>query len=428
MEKNTVADVEAVTLLQRSMLAHLEAQACADEANVEILHFKGPFAVSDFPDRIGTHTDADVLVAAGGIPKLVKVLQERGWHIYYPNEDGLEGHGQVLIHPTRGCTIDLHHYFPGMRSQWEHNFAAMYEKRINWPVRSYPRLDVVNRIDHAILLLLDTFADRIGSEVLRSRRNTVLWAALSEDEKTLLCDRAAQVNVQDILCPDNENGRSGRRRLLMELQHSPGFQGAAVWLQRLHDSESLARKGKVLWLALITVPHTDSQGSYPARLVRHWYRGIRQVARIVFQHGTSLFRRPQRIPPEEVDDNTQVCKANNSDSDQHNDEASMPQVDDVNEPIASMRNEGQHKGQLSSQHLWFIDNNNLGAAIDLGTGKTLRLEGPAATLWEELSVADTIDHAITATLGHYANPPAEAEQQLREIVNILAELGALRSR
>lgn len=421
-------DKDPVSLLDRSMLAHLEAQQCADDVDVRILHFKGPFGVSDFPTRSGTHTDADVLVEHGGVPILVEALMERGWNLYNENEEGLAGHGQVMIHPQRTCTIDLHHYYPALRSNWEASFNKLYEEKIIWPVDSRPPLTVLNRIDHAIVLLLDTLADRIGAEVIRSNRNQAVWNALTDDEKAQLRLRARSLNVLEIVDPSHRNGPiktdRDRRRQLMEMQHEPGVQGAAVWLQRLEDSETVGRKLRVLWLALTTVPKSDSKGIYPIRLARHWGRGVVQWLKI--------FRRNRvRAPYQGADTASQTT----AESDTTLAEGPDAQVEAV-EADSSEKTIDQSGGTaaptqtdtpglISESVLWFIDGEASGAAIELNSGSTLSLLGPAAMLWLAFADAKHADEAIDATLQHYSDPPPEARCQLEAIVDELRTVGLI---
>lgn len=416
-------DEDPVPLVQRSMLAHLEAQQCADAADVRILHFKGPFAVTDFPARAGTHTDADILVAPGGVPILVEALLARGWTLYHQNEEGLAGHGQVLVHPQRSCSIDLHHYFPGLRSRWPDNFDAMYAQKIIWPVDSYPALTTLNRIDHALVLLLDTLADRIGPESIRTYRNRAIWQGLSDEETEALRQRARTLNVLELVDPEQNQAEThrDRRRLLMQMQHEPGVQGAAVWLQRLEDSETLGRKARVLWLALTAVPASDDVGSYPVRLIRHWGRGALQILKIL---------KRSRIPRqhEDTDTMTSNCTVAASPSSGEGAEAqSEAVVDDQPSEQPAITSPGANAGQgaVADSVVWFVDSDASGAAIELHRGKTLSLSGPAALLW--LALADTVDvdGAIEMTLAQYSDPPAEAANQLRSIVTQLQDIGML---
>lgn len=425
VERMTVQDKDPVSLLDRSMLAHLEAQQCADDVDVRILHFKGPFGVSDFPTRSGTHTDADVLVEHGGVPILVEALMERGWNLYNENEDGLAGHGQVMIHPQRTCTIDLHHYYPALRSNWQASFDKLYEDKIIWPVDSRPPLTVLNRIDHAIVLLLDTLADRIGAEVIRSNRNQAVWNALTDDEKAQLRLRARGLDVLEIVDPSHRDGPvktdRDRRRQLMEMQHEPGVRGAAVWLQRLEDSESLGRKVRVLWLALTAVPASDNKGIYPVRLLRHWGRGVQQVWKI-----TQRRRRPRQ--PQTAEKPETIAPAVDTVTE---DMASLPDNDALGGERPNRSNSHEFPAEISLQGsipdsvLWFVKSDVSGAAIELNSGKTLSLGGPAAMLWLSLAQIADVDEAIAATLMQYSDPPAEAASQLRSVADELHSVGLL---
>lgn len=421
-------DKDPVSLLDRSMLAHLEAQQCADDVDVRILHFKGPFAVSDFPARSGTHTDADVLVEHGGVPILVEALLERGWNLYNENEEGLAGHGQVMIHPQRTCTIDLHHYYPALRSNWEASFNKLYEEKIIWPVESRPPLTVLNRIDHAIVLLLDTLADRIGAEAIRSNRNEAVWNALRDDEKSKLRIRARGLKVLEIVDPSHRNGpvntERDRRRQLMEMQHEPGVQGTAVWLQRLEDSETIGRKLRVLWLALTTVPKSDSKGIYPLRLARHWGRGMVQWVTI-FRRNRVRARYQGAVTDPQMKSESEITLAESRDEqvgvvESTSGESPFDETEEAAYPTAT-----DTHGLISDSVLWFVDGESSGAAIALDSGRTLSLLGPAAMLWLALAETENADDAIDATLQHYSAPPSDARNQLKTIVDELRIAGLI---
>lgn len=408
-----MTECDSAELLRRCVLAHLEAQRCADDIGVRILHFKGPFAVRDFPKRLGSHTDADILVEAGRVPELTDALVARGWSLYVDNREGLRGHGQVLIRDDRTCTIDLHHYFPGLRSEWDANFNALYADHETWDVLSSPPLSACSRIDHAILLILDTLADRIAATKIRDYRREAIWDTLSAAEQTALITRAKTLGVAELVVPLDaqvEFERDGlRRRRLMELQHRRELRGTAVWLQRLQDSETLTRKAKVLALAAFTVPGGGEDKNYVISLLHHWKRGAWQLVQILRQQLAITHR------------NGQLAKQPEAPVQPASEEMPAPTPQAAAQQPPTARPAPAPTALIRGDVVWYECEPWSVATMQTTTGKYIRLDGANALLWLNAAEQDSKEDAITTTLAAFTDPPADAAQQLQEAWAFLVE-------
>lgn len=414
----------SMSILQRCMLAHLEAQVVADSVGVRILHFKGPFSRHDFPDRGGSHTDADILVEAGAVPRLTQALQSRGWELYNENEEGLRGHGQVLHKEGRTCTIDLHHYYPGLRKGWKENFDLLYAAARQWPELTSHPLRVPGVADHAILMILDTLSDRLSTDVQRRRRHKAVMDALTDADQTAMAARSKDLGVAElVLAPTdvNDADRSRvRRRMLMEMQHDTTYRGSAVWLQRFQDSPGVVKKARVAWLALVSLPPEENPPAYPVRLIRHWGRGLTQLLEIRRRLTNTP---PPSNPATTVDVSTPpsstVAEAEISPT-SPSVENTAPQAPAAPEPP---RCAPTGAGLITDHCVWYAVDEATVAALHLSTGDYVVCEGAGAQLWLEMADATSLDEAIGRTLSCFAEPPANAQEQLEAFARDLATQG-----
>lgn len=134
----------------RVHLTHAAMQAIAEEANVDILHIKGP-AVDEalLPTRTQqklnssemaetpiprASTDADVLVRPEHVRRFLKALKNNDWTVVtHFNSGSAFGHAASLWHNELGY-VDIHRRFPGINTSSSLAFEALWADRTTSPI------------------------------------------------------------------------------------------------------------------------------------------------------------------------------------------------------------------------------------------------------------------------------------------------------
>lgn len=430
-------------LFATSILGHLAAQWYANETGSQLLHFKGPFATLDYPERRGSHTDSDILVQKGQIHALGDAMLADGWEEYNENRDGIRGHGWVLQRQGFMVTVDLHHYFPGLRENWGSSFSSMWGRRHHGTMLTSPQLDLPDKIDHGILLLLDSVADRIMKWQVRQARRDAILDELSSEEQDLVRSRARMLGIEDLifgsLDPNAEAELTSLKRFLMELQHRPGMRGISVWLQRLAYAENNRRRAEVLWWALVTPNKADEGQTRTRQLLQHWKTGAKQALKLSAMLGKSALKRVRGEGDETSAPagSTDVVD-NNEDGAKRPETTAQTQVPGDETPRAYVENSdtssltAKHDSKrhhedclLGEKVVWFLDEDVV-YALELANMRTVHLDGPGAELWLRLADHRDFDAAVATALSAYPDAPAEAEDQLHQLVEQLRELGLVK--
>lgn len=417
-------DHSSNNLFATSILGHLAAQWYANETGSQLLHFKGPFATLDYPERRGNHTDSDILVQRHHITKVADTMCEDGWEEYSSNREGLDGHGWVLQREGFPITVDLHHYFPGLRENWEAAFTQMWNRRHHGNLLTEPALDLPDQIDHGILLLLDSVADRIMDWEVRQRRRDSILEALTNTQQYQLRERARELGIEDLLFgsldPHAEAELTSLKRFLMELQHRPGMRGIAVWMQRLAFAESNRRRAQVLWNALTTPNLAHAQASRPRQLLLHWKTGIKQATKLTGVVAKSAIRkyRPNHTPsaPEETPQ-TPAPSIHTPTSDTPPTPTEASSETPVTPPV-------QPKTLIAHKVVWLL-HDDVVHAMELTNMRNVCLSGPSAELWLRMHEENQLDSAINQVIQAYPDAPPQAGEQLRQVAEELAELGLI---
>ncbi|MDO5722485.1 MAG: nucleotidyltransferase family protein [Actinomycetaceae bacterium] len=439
-----------ISLFSYAILGHLLAQWYAEQNATRLLHFKGPFSTLEFPSRGGGHSDADILVADGQMATITQAMLEQGFTEYNDNSEGVQGHGYVLEHADLPVTVDFHHYFPGLRENWKQAFDALWEDRVASELDTWPKLPVMRKADHALVLMLDTIADRICSWQTRQKRRDAILEALTETEKNQLAERAIELGVPELmeasLDPNATVELTSVKRFLMELQHRPGLRGIGVWGQRIVYAENNRRRVKIIWLAL-TTPAKDTPGRNNfEKLARHWARGVRQAARTAWLVGTGsrqLLDNKGQVRRDHSKAHSQDGVGQNLQEDSSGEERGMHGCD-LAETAQADSQEQQHEradsGSAANSHaestaggllkdtvVWFRTESNEVVAAEINSLKTIQLQSPGAELWGELSRCYDVDEAIANTISYFPDAPTEAPEQLRTLIQTLRDFGFVHS-
>lgn len=126
MESTTDAPVP---LRVRLRFGRAAVQVVADEVGADVLHIKGNAADSSLRPGEASGTDVDILVRPAHVAKLDRALTARGWRVYSTFVYGSPfGHAQTYIHDAWGY-LDLHRWFPGIRTAPEIAFERMWSDR-----------------------------------------------------------------------------------------------------------------------------------------------------------------------------------------------------------------------------------------------------------------------------------------------------------
>ena len=126
MESTTDAPVP---LRVRLRFGRAALQVVADQVGADVLHIKGNAADSSLRPGEASGTDVDILVRPAHVSALDRALRARGWRVYSTFVYGSPfGHAQTYLHDAWGY-LDLHRWFPGIRTAPEVAFERMWEGR-----------------------------------------------------------------------------------------------------------------------------------------------------------------------------------------------------------------------------------------------------------------------------------------------------------
>ncbi|CAN5398675.1 hypothetical protein BH10ACT5_BH10ACT5_19020 [soil metagenome] len=118
-----------VPLRVRLLFGRAAVQVVADEIGADVLHIKGNAADESLRPEEASGTDVDILVRPVHVAALDRALRGHGWRVYSTFVYGSPfGHAQTYLHDAWGY-LDLHRWFPGIRSAPEVAFERMWADR-----------------------------------------------------------------------------------------------------------------------------------------------------------------------------------------------------------------------------------------------------------------------------------------------------------
>lgn len=231
----------------RVAFSHACLQWIADEAGIDILHFKGVALTSELrADRIGG-TDADVLVRPGQLRAFVRALEAHGWQRRTTFEQGsVFGHAALFFHPLWG-TCDLHRSYPGIDADRAGAFAALWEES------EFVRIgDADCRVpsEPAQRLILILHAVRShgaqGPDVQRA------WHAAAPEMRARIEEQVERLagHVAWAAFTGEWEGLAGRPGLHVWQAIADGEDPSHLWGARLQDARGVRGRARVLGQAL----------------------------------------------------------------------------------------------------------------------------------------------------------------------------------
>lgn len=180
-------------------LAHALIQRRCDELGLRVLFLKGPAARHQGLRGRSISTDVDAFLAEEDARRLERSLLATGWTT---RPSGMEGvalkHAVTLVHEHWPVDIDIHHHIPGVALPPGEVFDALWARRDQVELAHW-RVDVPDRIDHALILLLNIL--RSGPHGGSDPRLGVLADALDDDAMRTLDRRIAEFDCGPQVAP-----------------------------------------------------------------------------------------------------------------------------------------------------------------------------------------------------------------------------------
>lgn len=228
-----------IPLHTRAELAHREVQLIADRSGVRVLHFKGPFAVADFPDRGSGQSDADVLCAPASAATLAAAMQTYGWtRATTTATDRI-----TLLHPERGVSIDLYEQPAGIRGDWETLFPLLWRAR-RTITEGFPSVAIPSFLDHAALLLAEVMIDDAKNQRRQRRNRLAVESQIPTARRTEFYQRLRQLTLLETVYPTGGLTKSSpqRRRLRAINSPLPLRRTIGAWAYRIADAPDVKAK------------------------------------------------------------------------------------------------------------------------------------------------------------------------------------------
>ena len=174
--------------------SHAAVQLVADDANVDLLHIKGPAVDAQLldcdqgldPDSGRSmfqsvprdSIDADVLVRPGHLDALVDAMRHHGWSTAYRFQDGSPFEHASTMHHAVLAPIDVHRAFPGIGVDPEVAFERLWADRHETAIAGYP-CAVPSMAGQRLVLLMHAARGPVAGH-LDVRRS---WTDATEDER-----------------------------------------------------------------------------------------------------------------------------------------------------------------------------------------------------------------------------------------------------
>ena len=163
------AEPQAPTMLPmhvRLELVHCLVQRAALLSGSRVLHIKGVVAAQHLGLVGRRPVDVDVWTSPDEVGLLIRELERGGWVADDISPSARRyRHAAVLTHPVWGCSVDVHHRFPGIGLDPVPAFEEIWSARDELEVAGW-RLAVPSTGGHALVVLLHA-ARGMGS--LRAR-------------------------------------------------------------------------------------------------------------------------------------------------------------------------------------------------------------------------------------------------------------------
>jgi Uncharacterised nucleotidyltransferase len=267
-----VARAESIPITARVHLSHAVVETLARDADINLLHIKGPSLLPGLrpPDRLST--DVDVLVAPGHVTRLEAELARHGWDRRSQYDSGSAfRHASNWFHDNWGY-VDVHALWPGPRVDPAQVFAA-FAAGDHWQEIAHVPCRVPNRTAQILILVLHAARTRTGGDL------ELAWYAASDDERAAVRAMAAELQAETALAAGlgELDTVVGDRSADLWRYYSQGGTRMDEWRARLRAAPT--RREAVRVLASAVLVNRDylrmELGHQPSRrevVARQWQR------------------------------------------------------------------------------------------------------------------------------------------------------------
>ena len=187
-----VARAESIPISARVHLGHAVVEILARDADIDLLHIKGPALLPGLRPPDWPSTDVDVLVAPGHVERLESQLVRHGWDRRSQYDSGSAfRHASNWFHDNWGY-VDVHALWPGPRVGPAQVYAA-FASGDHWQDIAHVPCRVPNRTAQILILVLHAARNRTGRDL------ELAWYAASDDDREAVRAMAAELQAETAL-------------------------------------------------------------------------------------------------------------------------------------------------------------------------------------------------------------------------------------
>lgn len=279
---------------------HAVGQWAAEEAGVDLLHIKGAAVHRDLLPRVpgivahgmqsSEHsrasrpsTDADLWVRPSQVRPFVQTLRHHGWSVAYSFTEGSPfRHAMTLRHPVLS-PLDLHRWFPGIRSDPEEAFEILWRNREMASIAGCP-CAVPSVTAQRLVLILHAARARVASDI------ELAWHSATEAEKLDVMALARRLDCQVPVAAavgELENFRDRPDYALWKAIRDGESSLPAMWLARVRAEPTPTRRIGTAFALLAPKPARlqSTLGRKPtaAETAREYVRMVKRASADVFR-------------------------------------------------------------------------------------------------------------------------------------------------
>lgn len=188
--EDLVAPGDHIPITTRVHLAHAVVEALAREAEVELLHIKGPALLPGLRNPGHGSSDADVLVRPGHVHRLEAVLARHGWERWSDFDDGSAFHHAANWFHDNWGYVDVHAHWPGPRVAPEQVYAELAAGGLTQDI-AHVSCRVPNRTGQILVLVLHAGRSPGGGSEL-----ALAWHAITEEERVEVRAMATRLRAE----------------------------------------------------------------------------------------------------------------------------------------------------------------------------------------------------------------------------------------
>ena len=184
---------DVIPLSTRVHLSHAVVEWLAREADVDLLHIKGPALLPGLrlPER--GSSDVDVIVRPGHVERLEATLARHGWERRSGFDTGSAFHHAANWFHDNWGYVDVHASWPGPKVAPEEVYAELAAGDLTQEI-AHVSCRVPNRIGQILILILHA-----GRTVGGAGDLPLAWDAIDEEERTEVRAMATRLRAETAL-------------------------------------------------------------------------------------------------------------------------------------------------------------------------------------------------------------------------------------